>query len=361
MSASPARKITIALDVEGGDHAPHSAIKGAEEARLRYPDARFLLFGRPEIIEPALAAFPALKQIAEIRATTAVISAEEKPSVALRQGKESSMYKAIHAVKEGAAQGIVSAGNTGALMAIAKLALRMLPGIDRPAIASLLPTQAGDVVMLDLGANTECDANNLFEFAVMGEAFARAVLGTPKPRIGLLNIGSEDGKGHEEIRAAAQLLKNTKLPISFQGYVEGNDITKGVVDVVVTDGFTGNVALKSIEGIGELCARFIKDAFHSSLFAKIGFFLAKPALTLLFNRINPQHYNGAMLLGLNGIVVKSHGRADAFGFANAIGVAYNLAAFDVNAKITEDVRLFHESEEAAKVLVTTPSVAAAEV
>lgn len=342
MSANP-KKIVIALDVEGGDNAPHAAIEGAEQARIRYPDARFLLYGRPEKITPALKGFPALKQIAEICPAATVIAAEEKPSIALRQGKDSSMGLAIQAVKNGSAQGVVSAGNTGALMAISKLSLRTLPGISRPAIASLLPTQVGDVVMLDLGANTVCDAQNLFEFAIMGEAFARAVLGIANPRIGLLNIGSEDGKGHEEIKAAADLIKNSSLPLAYHGFVEGNDISKGVVDVVVTDGFTGNVALKSIEGIGELCARFIKDAFHSSIFAKIGFFLAKPALTMLFNRINPQHYNGAMLLGLNGIVVKSHGRADAFGFANAIGVAYNLASYGVNERITEEVRQAHEN------------------
>ena len=347
MPASANRTIIIALDAEGGDHGPLTIIAGAEQARIRYPDVRFKLYGRPEKIAAALNPYPALKQIAEICPASTIISAHEKPSVAIRQ-KDSSMGLAIQAVKEGAAHGLVSAGNTGALMAMAKIALRTLPGIDRPAIASLLPTQAGDVVMLDLGANTVCNANNLFEFAVMGEAFARAVLGIPTPRIGLLNIGSEDGKGHDEVKAAAELLKNCVLPISFKGYVEGNDISKGVVDVVVTDGFTGNVALKSIEGIGELCARFIKDAFHSSIFAKIGFFLAKPALTMLFSRINPQQYNGAMLLGLNGIVVKSHGRADAFGFANAIGVAHNLASFGVNEKITADVRQYHESTEAVK-------------
>ena len=348
MSAAANRNIIIALDAEGGDHGPDAVIGGAEQARIRYPEVRFKLFGRPEKISSALSPFPALKQIAEICPSATVIAANEKASVAIRQGKDSSMGLAIQAVKEGSAHGLVSAGNTGALMAMSKLALRTLPGIDRPAIASLLPTQAGDVVMLDLGANTTCNANNLFEFAIMGEAFARAVLGIATPRIGLLNIGSEDGKGHEEVRAAAELLKNCVLPISFKGYIEGNDISKGVVDVVVTDGFTGNVALKSIEGVGELCARFIKDAFHSSPFAKIGFFLAKPALTMLFNRINPQHYNGAMLLGLNGIVVKSHGRADAFGFANAIGVAHNLASFGVNEKITADVKQYHESTEPVK-------------
>lgn len=339
MSASVPRRILIALDAEGGDHAPHAVIAGAEEARVRYPDVRFQLYGRPETITKALKAYPALQQISEICPATTVIAAEEKPSVALRQGKDSSMGLAIQAVKEGRADGIVSSGNTGALMALSKIALRTLPGIDRPAIASLVPTQAGDVVMLDLGANAVCSARNLFEFAVMGEAFARAVLGVARPRVGLLNIGSEETKGHEEVRTASDMLKNTPLGLNFYGFVEGNDITKGVVDVVVTDGFSGNVALKSMEGIGELCARFIKDAFHSSIWAKIGFFLAKPALTMLFNRINPQHYNGAMLLGLNGIVVKSHGRADAFGFANAIGVAVNLASFGVNEKITEEMHM----------------------
>lgn len=343
---SDAANIVIALDVESGDHGPRTIIEGAEQARIRHPELRFKLYGRPEQVSSALSRHNALKQISEICPSSTVIRSDEKASLALRQGKDSSMGMAIQAVKEGAARGVVSAGNTGALMAMAKIALRTLPGVDRPAMISLVPTSAGDAVMLDLGANTVCNANNLFEFTVMGEAFARAVLGIPTPRIGLLNIGTEDGKGHDEVRAAADLIKGSSLPISFKGYVEGNDICKGVVDVIVTDGFSGNIALKSIEGVGDLVTGYIKDAFHSSLAAKLGFFLAKPALTMLFNRVNPQHYNGAMLLGLNGIVVKSHGRADGFGFANAITMAYNMASHNVNEKITADVKNYHENTQA---------------
>ena len=229
------------------------------------------------------------------------------------------MRLAIDAVKDGQASAAISAGNTGALMALAKFALKTLPGIERPAIATLMPTRRSEAVVLDLGANTECDAANLVQFAVMGEVFARAVLGFAKPTVGLLNIGTEEVKGHDTLREAAALLRASELPIEFRGFVEGSDLTSGKVDVVVTDGFTGNVALKVAEGTVALYSQCLREAFKSSLMAKLGYYLARPALQLARQRLDPRRYNGAMFLGLNGIVVKSHGGTDALGFANAIG------------------------------------------
>jgi glycerol-3-phosphate acyltransferase PlsX len=246
------------------------------------------------------------------------------------------MRLAIDAVQEGEASCVVSAGNTGALMAIAKYVLKTLPGIDRPAIATFFPTLRGECCMLDLGANVQCDANNLVQFAVMGEVFARTVLGFEQPTIGLLNIGVEDLKGNEEVREAAAILRDSDLPIAFRGFVEGDDIGAGTVDVVVTDGFTGNVALKTAEGTINFYTKMLKQAFLSSLIARIGYFLARGAINNLRNKMDPRRYNGAMLLGLNGIVVKSHGGTDAVGFANAIGVAADMVVHGFQDKIRDD-------------------------
>jgi glycerol-3-phosphate acyltransferase PlsX len=247
------------------------------------------------------------------------------------------MRGAIEAVKSGTASAAVSAGNTGALMALAMFTLRLLPGIDRPAIASLMPTRRSETVFLDLGANAECAAENLVQFAVMGEVFARAVLGVAKPTVAFLNIGTEDGKGHDTIRRAAALLRSGQLPIEFVGFVEGNDLPSGKVDVIVTDGFTGNVALKVAEGTAALYTQFLRDSFKSSLLARIGYLLAKPALALIRERLDPNRYNGAMFLGLNGIVVKSHGGTNAIGFANAVTVAVDLVKQKTNERITADL------------------------
>ena len=266
-----------------------------------------------------------------------MIAAHEKPSVAIRQGKNSSMGMAIDAVKTGKAEAVVSAGNTGALMAISKIALRTLAGIDRPAICSLFPTVNGQAVMLDLGANTECTAENLFQFAVMGEAFARVVLARKSPSIGILNIGSEAGKGIDSVRRAADMLTNTHLPLNFYGFIEGNDIAAGVVDVVVTDGFSGNIALKTAEGAGKLCADFLKKGLNSSPRAMLGALLAKPALKSVFKKIDPRSHNGGMFIGLNGIVVKSHGGTDEIGFANAIEVTRNLMNDKINQQIIDEI------------------------
>jgi phosphate acyltransferase len=316
--------ITIALDAMGGDQAPRIVLKGADKALTRYPQAQFLLFGAEDKIKPLLAKMPRLARCATIQHTDELVTNEAKPSLALRSGRRSSMRLAIDAVAEAKADCVVSAGNTGALMAMAKFALKTLPGIDRPAIASFFPTMRGESVMLDLGANVECDADNLTQFALMGDAFARTVLGLTHPTIGLLNVGSEDLKGNDAVRSAATRLRAPNSPVKFHGFIEGNDIANGTVDVVVTDGFTGNIALKTAEGTARMFGEFVRAAFKHSVLARVGYLLAADALRKMRQRMDPRRYNGAMLLGLNGIVVKSHGGADALGFANAIGVAVDM-------------------------------------
>jgi glycerol-3-phosphate acyltransferase PlsX len=330
--------LTIALDAMGGDHAPQVVIAGADMARERFPGLRFLLYGDRQQLNRCLQGRSALAARATVEHTPDQVGADAKPSQVLRQGRNTSMRLAIDAVRDGHASAAVSAGNTGALMALAKFALKTLPGIERPAIASLVPTRRSEAVVLDLGANAECDAANLVQFAVMGEVFARAVLGFAKPTVGLLNIGTEEVKGHDKIREAAAALRASDLPIEFRGFVEGSDLTSGKVDVVVTDGFTGNVALKVAEGTVALYSQFLREAFRSSPLAKLGYLLARPALQLVRQRLDPRRYNGAMFLGLNGIVVKSHGGTDALGFANAIGVAVDLVQQGTNERITAELR-----------------------
>ena len=330
----------------GGDGAPAIVLKGAEIALQRHPGVRYLLFGAEEVVRPLLAKLPALSEAATMFHTSEVVAADAKPSLALRAGRQSSMRLAIDAVAEGRADGVVSAGNTGALMAMAKIALKMLPGIDRPAIASFFPTQRGETVMLDLGANIECDAENLVQFALMGDVFARTVLGLVEPTVGLLNVGAEDLKGNDAVREASARLRMTMTPIRFYGFVEGDDITAGTVDVVVTDGFTGNVAVKTAEGTAKLFSEFLEAAFRHSLMARIGYIFARRALRNLRLRSDPRRYNGAMFLGLNGIAVKSHGSADAFGFANAIGVAIDLKVNGFLDKIRIDLARLSEAQPA---------------
>lgn len=328
----------------GGDHAPKAVIKGAHLALERHPAIRFLLFGNMSKIEALLKKDSKLAEVSEIFHTEVAISAHEKPSAALRSGRESSMQLAINAVKDGKADAVVSGGNTGALMAMSKLTLRTLPGIDRPAICSLFPTRKGQSVMLDLGANAEVAADNLFQFGIMGEAFAKAVLAIKQPTIGLLNIGSEAGKGVDSVRAASEMLSTTHLPIKYIGFVEGNDIPAGTADVIVADGFTGNIALKMAEGVGKLCGEYIKMGLTSSLPAKIGALMAKPALKSIFKKIDPRAHNGAMFLGLNGIVVKSHGGMDHVGFAHAIDVAVDLIKDKINQRIIDEMAIVQQND-----------------
>ncbi|MDG5493566.1 phosphate acyltransferase PlsX [Niveispirillum sp. BGYR6] len=330
-------RLRIALDAMGGDHAPDMVVAGADLARERCSNVEFLFVGDEARINALLDRHPALKSISTVRHTPDFVAMDAKPSVALRAGRNSSMRLAIDAVAAGEAACVVSAGNTGALMAIAKFVLKTLPGIDRPAIASIFPTLRGESVMLDMGANLECDADNLVQFAVMGTVFSRTVLGLLEPSIGLLNVGSEEQKGHESIREAAAALRDTPLARNFHGFVEGNDIAAGTVDVIVTDGFTGNVALKAAEGTAKLYSEFLKRTFASSLLAKLGYLLARGAFGKLRLRMDPRRYNGAMFLGLRGICVKSHGGTDAIGFSNAIAVAADMANHGFNDKIRDQL------------------------
>lgn len=335
----------------GGDQAPGIVVDGIALARKELPNTRFIVFGRGEEVAPLLQSHPGLLDVCELRHAEDVVSAEEKPGTALRSGRKSSMRLAIDAVGSGEADGVVSAGNTGALMAMAKFVLKTLPGIDRPAIASLLPTLRGESVMLDLGANIQCDAENLVQFAVMGEVFARHVLHIQKPKIGILNVGTEVLKGNDSVKQAAAILKATHLPIDFYGFVEGDDIGKGTVDVIVTDGFTGNVALKTVEGTAKLFADALKQELKGSLFGMLGALIAKPAIDSFRTRFDPRRYNGAMFLGLGGICVKSHGGTDSVGFCNAIKVANELIVDNLNDGIKEDYARF--SSEHHVILDTT--------
>jgi len=293
------------------------------------------LMANEALLTGALARRPRAKSACRLRHAPDVISADMKPTAALRHGRNSSMRRAIDAVAQGEASGVVSAGNTGALMALAKIVVKTLPEIDRPALAAIMPSARGDVVMLDLGANVQCDARNLVEFAVMGDTFARAVLGLPAPSIGLLNVGSEELKGDDRIRAAAEVLRESHIGAAFHGFVEGHDIAAGTVDVVITDGFTGNVALKTGEGALKLMRELLRQVFTSSVPARMGYLLARPALDRLREWMDPRRYNGAILLGLNGVVVKSHGGTDAFGFAHAVDVAMDMVTHGFNDRIRE--------------------------
>ncbi len=329
--------LTLALDAMGGDYAPDMVIKGAAAILPRFPQVRFILFGDAEQVEPLLRKFPQLRDRSELRHTSEKVGSEDKPSQAVRRGRNTSMRLAIDAVAKGEAQAVVSAGNTGALMAMAKLVLRTLPGIERPALASFFPTMKGETVMLDLGANVDCDSRNLVQFAVMGANLAHSALGRHRPRVGLLNIGTEELKGNGAVRDAADLLRAVpNPPFEFTGFVEGDDITKGETDVVVTDGFTGNVALKTAEGTAKLMGTLLRSAFQRSLLTKLGYLLAYSGLQMLKSRMDPRFYNGAVMLGLNGIVVKSHGGTDEVGFAAAIEVAIDMAQDRLIERIRAD-------------------------
>lgn len=342
----------IAIDAMGGDVGPEVMVAGAASALADYPDLRFRFFGDETAIRAELAKHKSLADAAEIHHTDGVVAGDAKPSQVIRRSKDSSMGLAIQAVKAGEADAALSGGNTGALMAMAKLALRTMEGIDRPAISALLPTLGeNDVVMLDLGANTECDSENLVQFAVMGAAYARIALDIQRPRTALLNIGSEDMKGTEELRdAAAQLRAATELPLEFTGFIEADRLSRGHVDVVATDGFSGNIAIKSVEGTARFVADLIRRAFTSSLRSKAGFMLSRPAANLLKRTLDPNNHNGGVLLGLNGLVVKSHGSADANGVRNAIDLTYKMASADITRRIADDLANFPKQaiEDAAE-------------
>ena len=330
----------IAIDAMGGDEGVRVMIEGAALARRRHDRFKFLLVGDEQRIKDALDAHPNLRSASEILHAPDVVSGEERPTQALRRAKTTSMGLAINAVKTGDAGAAVSAGNTGALMAMAKMALRTMPGIDRPALSALLPTLGdSDLVMLDLGANTECDARNLVQFAIMGAAYSRIVTGRAAPRVRLLNIGTEENKGTENLQVAAAQLKAaaSDLAISFDGFAEADKLCRGDVDVVVSDGFSGNIALKAVEGTARFVADLLRRAFSNSLRSKFGFLVSKPATELLKHHLDPNNHNGAVFLGLNGVVVKSHGSASAVGVANAVAVTARLLEENLIERIAADL------------------------
>jgi len=330
-----AKKVRIALDAMGGDFGPPVVIPGAAISLTRHPDSEFLLFGDRAAIEPLLGAHPALKAVSRIVHTDVTVSMKDKPSQALRRGrKNSSMWLAIDAVKKGEADVAVSAGNTGALMAMARFNLRMLEGVDRPAIAAVWPTARGDSVVLDLGATIGGDAHHLIALAVMGSAMARVLFDIERPTVGLLNIGVEEVKGGDEIRKAAELLRTLNLPqFEFIGFVEGDGIGRGDADVVVTEGFSGNIALKAAEGTARQISEFLRAALNRTWRSRIGYLLARNAFKALRDKLDPSKSNGGVLLGLNGVVVKSHGGTDAEGFAYAVDVGYEMVRYDLLTKI----------------------------
>jgi len=318
--------LTIALDAMGGDHAPGIVLGGAEIALQHNPGLYFLLFGDESSLKKEIEKHALLQKRSEIFHAGEAVTNFTKPSQALRQAASSGMGLAIKAVAEKKAAAVVSAGNTGALMALSKMFLKTLPGVDRPAIAKIMPTQKGRSVVLDLGANAECKVEHLVQFALMGEILALycgIYSSTKKPTIGLLNIGSEASKGLPVLQGAAEKMRDL---VNFHGFVEGNDITAGTTDVVVADGFSGNIALKAIEGTAKLIKAFMKEAMESSLRGKVGYLVARSAFKKLSKRMDPRLYNGAILLGLRGIAVKSHGGTDEIGYSEAIKVAVELAS-----------------------------------
>jgi phosphate acyltransferase len=331
------QKVRIALDAMGGDVGASVVIPGAAISLSRHPESEFLLFGDRALIEAQLAKYPALKAVSRTIHTDVAVSMHDKPSQALRRGRRtSSMWLAIDAVKKGEADVAISAGNTGALMAMARFNLRMLRGIDRPAIAAVWPTMRGDSVVLDLGATIGGDAHHLMALAVMGSAMASVLFDLERPTVGLLNIGVEEIKGREEIREAAELLRAMDLPqLEYIGFVEGDGIGKGAADVIVAEGFSGNIALKAAEGTARQINEFLRAALSRTWRSRIGYLFAKNAFKALRDKLDPNKSNGGVFLGLNGIVVKSHGGTDAEGFAYAVDVGYEMVHYDLLTKINQ--------------------------
>jgi glycerol-3-phosphate acyltransferase PlsX len=346
------QKVRIALDAMGGDHGPSVVVPGAELALAKHPDSEFILFGDRAGIEPLLAAHPRLRDRARLIHTDVAIRMDDKPSQALRNGRwKSSMWLAIDAVKKGEADVAVSAGNTGALMAMAKFNLRTMPGIERPAIAALWPTLRGASVVLDLGASIGADAEHLVDMAVMGSAMARVLFDLDRPTVGLLNIGVEEVKGLEPVREAGRILREDPPPhLAYVGFVEGDDIGRGTADVVVIEGFAGNIALKTAEGTARQFADTLKGAIAQSLLSRIGYLLARPAFRMLRDKMDPRKSNGGVFLGLNGVVIKSHGGTDAEGFAAAIEMGYSMVRNELLAKIGETLHRHANAAAASRAI-----------
>ncbi len=333
------RPVRIAVDAMGGDYGPEVIVPGAALARQRHPDLAFMFFGNEKRLEPLIAADPALAAVSTVRHASVAIRMDDKPSQALRAGRRaSSMWLAIEAVKKGDADAAFSAGNTGALMAMAKICLHMIPFIDRPAIAVVWPTLRGESIVLDVGATIGADARHLVDLAIMGSAMARIVFAIDRPTVGLLNVGTEEIKGIEEVKAASRTLREAALPnLDYRGFVEGDDIGKGTVDVVVTEGFTGNIALKTAEGTAKQIGTYLHQAMCGSLASKLGYFLARHAFAALATKMDPRRVNGGIFLGLDGVVIKSHGGSDAIGTARALEIGYEMVRDQLLSKIQESL------------------------
>ena len=337
--------LTIALDAMGGDRGADMVIPGADIALLRHPDIHFLLFGDENIIKPLLNEYPRLAAVSEVVHTDVAIDMDAKPSQALRKGRRvSSMWQAVDSVRHGKASLVVSAGNTGALMVMSKVILKTMTNIERPALAAIWPTLRGESIVLDVGATIGADSRQLVDFAVMGEAMARAVFSLEQPLVGLLNVGAEEVKGLDEVKEAGRRLREANLPMTYYRFVEGDDLGKGTVDVVVTEGFTGNIALKTAEGTARQIAEYLRQAMSRTLFSRIGYLFAQGAFKILKEKMDPRSVNGGVFLGLNGIVVKSHGGTDAKGFASAIDLGVDMARDDLITKIAEDLEAYHGGE-----------------
>jgi len=334
---APTAHVTISLDAMGGDHGPSVVIPGAAIALERRPDTRFVIYGDEKLVLPLLDQHPRLKAVTTFHHTDVSVKMDDKPSQALRSGRyKSSMWKSIEACKTGEAHVTVSAGNTGALMAMSKFCLRLMARIERPAIAAIWPTIRGESVVLDVGATIGADAAHLFDMAIMGAAMARIVFDIDRPTVGLLNVGVEEIKGVEAVKEAGKMLREANLPnLDYRGFVEGDDLGKGTVDVVVTEGFTGNIALKTAEGTAKQIAEYLRAAMSRSLLSKLGYLLAKGAFSALKEKMDPRKVNGGVFLGLDGVVIKSHGGTDAIGFASAVELGYEMARYELLTKVRE--------------------------
>jgi phosphate acyltransferase len=351
----------LALDAMGGDHGPATVVPGAAIALSRHPNLKFRFFGDQSQINALLSQHAALAKVSTVHHTDIVVAMDAKPSQAMRRGKGSSMWLALEAVQKGEADFAVSAGNTGALMALSMLCLRTLPGIDRPAIAAQWPTIHRPSIVLDVGANIGASAAQLCDFAVMGAAMARALYGVERPTVGLLNVGVEEAKGVEEVKQAHAWLKETDIGVDYRGFVEGDQIGQGIVDVVVVEGFAGNIALKTAEGTAKQIGTYLREAMTSSVLSKMGALLAKGGFYQLKHRMDPRRVNGGTFLGLNGISIKSHGGTDPLGFASAIEVGYDMAKAGIVARLTADVAAMHGSLTSMTKAEPPPKAAAGSV
>ncbi len=333
------RPVRIAIDAMGGDHGPEVIVPGAALAHAQYAELSFLFFGDQKKLAALIAAHPALVAVSSVRHAPVAVRMDDKPSQALRTGRRaSSMWLALEAVKKGEADAAFSAGNTGALMAMAKVCLHTIPHIDRPAIAVLWPTLRGESIVLDVGATIGADARHLVDLAVMGSAMARIIFALDRPTVGLLNVGTEEIKGIEEVKAASRILRDLALPnLDYRGFVEGDDIGRGAVDVVVTEGFAGNIALKTAEGTAKQISGYLQEALRSSLASKLGYLLARHAFEALAAKMDPRRVNGGIFLGLGGVVIKSHGGSDTLGTARALEIGYEMVRDELLRKIGESL------------------------